>query len=938
MPVPAPVPAILRALARLAPGARGTADKLIDLRVETSQAYSPALSDLLVDRSGQPLGELPRPLTLRQHSRLDRLAAADLLHREERLLRVGWTVLSGAGERDLCTPLVYWPVRLQETVGDYQLLVAGDLQITRLVSDRTLADQLAERVATDRPREWIDEVTEAAGLGQIPVGELPSGPIGRRVRGPLTARTGLVVYLADRPEPVNVRDSLRRWAGRGELAQTALAAVYSTACGSGDYGDQDDPGRTVASPLPLSLAQRQVLAAARHQPVTVVSGPPGCGKTHTLAALALDEVARGRSVLLATRSQHAADVIGDMLRRAAGPTPVMFGDTELRRAIANELGEGLPPATPPREVQRRQRALADAVAGQRRVERAAGAALDDEAAALRARSGAELLALHRSTAPALFAGRGEVDVAAVRSAMAEVDRSVRGWFGGLFGRWRRERARRRLAELTGAAAGTPRPDLEAAVAVAEDMATALRVGAGGGTTLGGLRRVLADTDQAVRAAAAAWMDAVTTARDRRSGKSRRAVGTLCNALRAGRATRRRLLEGVQGRELVSALPLWVGTLGDVEDLLPPVPGLFDLVVVDEASHVDQPLAAPALLRAPRCVVSGDPRQLRHVSFVSSADIEAAVVAEDLKPLAGVLDVQRMSLFDVAAAAAPVHWLDEHHRCAPHLIGFAADQFYTERMALLTTHPRIADTDCIDVELVAGQRDKDGVNAVEVTAAVGRVRGLVDAGITSIGLLSPFRAQADALEKAVLDGFTVRQIDKAGLRAGTVHAFQGSECDVLVISLALAGEDSWRFVNDPNLLAVLTTRARTFVHLITSVERPPGLAGDYVRHAGEPPRETEGVPAGDPWTAAVAGALADAGVPVRTGYPVGRWRVDLAVGDGPSAVALETAPHPDGLTAHLARWRTLAAAGWTVRDAYPTRFDHDPVRAAVQLAGEFLTCT
>jgi hypothetical protein len=32
-----------------------------------------------------------------------------------------------------------------------------------------------------------------------------------------------------------------------------------------------------------------------------------------------------------------------------------------------------------------------------------------------------------------------------------------------------------------------------------------------------------------------------------------------------------------------ALPLWVGTLADVDDLLPPVPGLFDLVILDEAS-------------------------------------------------------------------------------------------------------------------------------------------------------------------------------------------------------------------------------------------------------------------------------------------------------------------------------------------------------------------
>ena len=33
-----------------------------------------------------------------------------------------------------------------------------------------------------------------------------------------------------------------------------------------------------------------------------------------------------------------------------------------------------------------------------------------------------------------------------------------------------------------------------------------------------------------------------------------------------------------------ALPLWVGTLSDVEDILPATPGMFDLVVIDESHN------------------------------------------------------------------------------------------------------------------------------------------------------------------------------------------------------------------------------------------------------------------------------------------------------------------------------------------------------------------
>ncbi|HET8643520.1 MAG TPA: DEAD/DEAH box helicase, partial [Pseudonocardiaceae bacterium] len=365
-------------------------------------------------------------------------------------------------------------------------------------------------------------------------------------------------------------------------------------------------------------------------------------------------------------------------------------------------------------------------------------------------------------------------------------------------------------------------------------------------------------------------------------------------------------------------------------------GLFDLVVVDEASHVDQPLAAPALVRAGRAVIAGDPRQLRHVSFVSGDQVRRAVAAEGTGRLSGLLDVPRMSLLDVAVGASPAHWLDEHYRCAPHLISFAISRFYAGRIALLTTHPSIADLDCIHVRHVTGTRNAEGVNEAEVAAVVEHARRLIAEGATSVGLLSPFRAQADAIEKAALAGLSLEQITSGGLRVGTVHSFQGSECDELVVSLALSDRDpaaSWRFLNDPNLVTVLTTRARRTVALFTSAAQPTGLIAEYIAHGESPPSETAGTPTNDEWGAELATELRRAGHEVRTGYPVGHWSVDLVVGGGERAIALETRVHQEGVPAHLARWRTLNAAGWRAYDAYPTRFGRDSTTAVIQLGTE-----
>ncbi|MET0134747.1 MAG: C-terminal helicase domain-containing protein [Kibdelosporangium sp.] len=227
-----------------------------------------------------------------------------------------------------------------------------------------------------------------------------------------------------------------------------------------------------------------------------------------------------------------------------------------------------------------------------------------------------------------------------------------------------------------------------------------------------------------------------------------------------------------------------------------------------------------------------------------------------------------------------------------------------------------------------------MNRIEIDAVLAHLRRRIAAGARSIGVATPFRAQADALEQALLDQLTLKEITTGGVRVGTVHGVQGSEFDEVVISLALTDDDNataWRFVNDRNLLAVLTTRARRLVHVISSAKRPAGLVAEYLQHAEVPPTETAGEEPSDEWTKNLATELTGLGLPVRTGYPVGEWRLDLVVGAREAAVAVETRPHPDGHVAHLARWRALHGAGWLVHDAFPSRFDHDPLRAAVELA-------
>src|SRR5207237_10419116 len=70
--------------------------------------------------------------------------------------------------------------------------------------------------------------------------------------------------------------------------------------------------------------------------------------------------------------------------------------------------------------------------------------------------------------------------------------------------------------------------------------------------------------------------------------------------------------------LLKLLPVWIMTPDDVARLFPCSPGLFDVVLVDEASQVDLPSMMPIAYRGKKLVVFGDSRQMqpRRFAFMS----------------------------------------------------------------------------------------------------------------------------------------------------------------------------------------------------------------------------------------------------------------------------------------------------------------------------------
>ncbi|MDN3239835.1 DEAD/DEAH box helicase [Glycomyces tritici] len=856
------------------------------------------------------------------------LAKYDELHRDERLLRQGWGIVMGRTQIDGKTrrvqlPLVSRPVRLQtDPKRPFQQLVvpAGDIEVHNGLEGTELGLRLeavfgptgAEEPEPDTA--WLAEAAAAAGFDAEAVQRVPT----QSERDRLVVVPRAVVYIAPEVNPSSLATGLRDWAKRPGIEQTAFAAMHDPV----DAEPEADP-RPPQCPLPLSGEQTAAVVQARTAPVTVIAGAPGCGKSHTLAAIALDAIANGQSVLIAAQSVHAADVLAELLDRHPGPLPVHFGDSERRDRFLTRLGTGTAKGHKRREVERQQEAAAEAAEYAARVEAEIATWLDLESRRGRVQD-LPLFLLDD------FPGLRDADLDEAERLLARSRRDD-GW-------WQRLRARlaaKRLRRIAGADGTTTA--IARALKAARDQRDAARLAAAGGLRLAPLWSSLETADAEAAQAIGRSLHLETGSADRRNAAARKALAELGTALRSGgRPQRRERLASVDVAALLRAMPLWIGTVADVEDVLPARAGMFDLVILDEASHINQLRAAPVLARARRAVVAGDPRQLRFVSFASAAKTADVLAKHGIADRLGQLDIGKVSAYDLACGAGPVVELTEHHRSVPHLIGFSAAKFYHGRVEPITTHPRNHESDAISVHRVAAQSSQEGVVEAEVSRALELLAELVDAGATGLAVISPFRAQAEAIEAGILKRFDLETIRRHRMRAGTVHAFQGSEAETVVVALGVAEGDAAgrrRFAAGPNLFNVMVTRARAHLHVVTAVGDPDGLIGEFLRYADQAPRSPGNGDAVGKWTARLADALEGAEVPVRQAYPVGHWTLDLVVGDAEEAIGVVAEVHPEGPSAHVARHRALRRAGWRIEEAFPSAYGDDPSMAAIDLLAE-----
>lgn len=257
--------------------------------------------------------------------------------------------------------------------------------------------------------------------------------------------------------------------------------------------------------------------------------------------------------------------------------------------------------------------------------------------------------------------------------------------------------------------------------------------------------------------------------------------------------------------------------------------VFDYVIMDEASQVDIKTGALALSCAKNAVIVGDDKQLPNVvSQEEALALQAIQLTYKVDDRYNEVTHSFLQSCVEVFKDIPVTLLREHYRCHPKIIEFCNQHFYNGELVAMTDD-NAEDNVLQVVQTVEGNHARGHFNQREIDVIVQEVLPqCADSG--SIGIITPYRQQADEINKAL--GKDI---------ASTVHKYQGRECDTIIMSMV--DNKPTEFSDDSNLLNVAISRAKTHLYVVTNSNKMPKESNlaqliDYVRYNNFEVRQSE----------------------------------------------------------------------------------------------------
>lgn len=776
--------------------------------------------------------------------------------------------LSNAGETSL----------LEEAIQLYDELGLGTA-----VGDQPALDELLARLRGIRSDwDWREEIDPYALRPGIPLSDLNQQGIFNRA----------VLIAAERsPYTRGLESELGKLQTIEEeqYKHTVLGTWLSKQLIEAPLGDQ----QPLLEVLPLNSEQHQAVRQSLSNPLTVITGPPGTGKSQVVSSILVNAAWQGKTVLFASKNNKAVDVVEARVN-ALGPRPVLLrlGTNEYQAQLAEYLVSLLAASTTADD-QRRYRDL-EATHAQLRERSDALDAKLQKLIALRNdvdRLEQEVESFRSEVGDDVFRTLQAIDLEKLDSyasqfqfAVEQANRGRQTVMTQLFWPFVRNSRFARLADAVrlirpwSQKIELPAPEWQPDSTTVDQCVkyvSCLKSRLSQIYTLqqyfGKLRELteaqpLEDickersylTDAVADNSEALWQAWLQTQPSRMGSEQRKLLGdygALLQLIVSSNDENRRLGSDIIRRyyelfpQITSILPCWAVTSLSARGRVPFDANFFDVLVIDEASQCDIASALPLLYRARSVVVIGDPMQLRHISTLTKQQDQQLLSKHGLVDEYPGWAYSARSLFDLASSlcrSQDIVALRDHHRSHADIIEFSNEAFYQGRLRVATKYDRLrfplGGGPAIRWVDVQGKTIRPGtggaMNEAEAMSVVEEIRRLVTQGYRgSIGVVSPFRAQSNRIRDLVNSQDDIaRRVAELDFLADTIHKFQGDERDVMIFSPVVSSgisEAALGFLRStPNLFNVAVTRARAALVVVGNQSAALHCNVDYLAKFAE----------------------------------------------------------------------------------------------------------
>lgn len=318
-------------------------------------------------------------------------------------------------------------------------------------------------------------------------------------------------------------------------------------------------------------------------------------------------------------------------------------------------------------------------------------------------------------------------------------------------------------------------------------------------------------------------------------------------------------------DVKEAFPCILAGIRDYAEYIPLEPGLFDLVIIDEASQVSIAQAFPALLRAKKVIVFGDNKQFSNVkSALAKTDINQIYINNlhdaFIKNVSNEqFSLERLAKFNIKTSILDFFYhisnfniqLKKHFRGYPELISYSNKYFYQNSLEVLKIRGKPI-TEVLKLDIIKHDNKKeliDNTNIPEANRIIEILENLKDnSDHQSVGIITPHTNQQKLIWNKINQNINRSYfIDTLKTKVMTFDTCQGEERDLILYSMVATKEDdklNHIFIRDLNdidyeddssikaqRLNVGFSRCKECMHFILSKETEGfnGAIGEAIRH-------------------------------------------------------------------------------------------------------------